>query len=456
MAATRNRKSPDPLASLRQTLQTRLAEWLGGASLAGRRVAVAFSGGRDSVALLHALVSLRDTTGILPSAIHVHHGLSPQADAWVAFAENFCKDLAVPLRVERVDVPANSGQGIEAAARIERYRVFAECTADLLLLAHHQDDQAETLLFNLLRGAGVHGAAAMPALRRLPRPGGADLLLGRPWLAVPRAAIDAYLSAARLDHIEDPSNLDQAFSRNHLRHEILPRLNQRYPQAASSLANAARRFGEAAQLLDVLANLDLAEVSQDGRLDWVALNRLDLPRQKNLLHRWLAQHGEVVSSEAGLGEFLRQCRAAAADAQVAMVFGGLSLRRWQGQIYRVAQTLPALSPNRVWQGESVLAWCGGEVRLPDSVGCGLRADLLAGEVEIRSRQGGETIRLRSGGPSRPLRLLFQERGVPPWERLLLPFLWVDGRLAAVGGIGIAAEFQAAGNQPSLAFDWRPA
>lgn len=456
MAASRNRQSPDPVSSLRQTLQTRLAEWLGDAALPGRRIAVAFSGGRDSVALLHALVALRETTGILPAALHVHHGLSPQADAWVAFAENFCKVLDVPLAVERVAVPPNSGLGLEAAARAERYRAFSGVVADLLLLAHHQDDQAETLLFNLLRGAGVHGAAAMPALRRLPRSGGADLLLGRPWLAVPRAAIDAYLSAARLDHIEDPSNLDQAFSRNHLRHEILPRLNQRYPQAASSLANAARRFGEAAQLLDVLADLDLAEVSRAGRLDWAALNRLDEIRQKNLLHRWLAQHGEVVSSEAGLVEFLRQCRAAGDDAQVAMAFGGATLRRWQGQLYRVAAGKPVLSPPRVWQGEPVIAWGGGELRMPQGLGGGLRADLLTGRVEIRARQGGEVIRLHAGGPSRPVRLLFQERGVPPWERPLLPFLWVDQRLAAVGGIGIAAEFQAVSHQPSVAFAWRPA
>lgn len=456
MAATRNRRSPDPLASLRQTLQTRLAEWLGDAALPGRRIAVAFSGGRDSVALLHALVALRDAIGILPSAIHVHHGLSPQADAWAAFAEKFCKVRDVPLIVERVKVPANSGLGLEAAARAERYRVFAQCTADLLLLAHHQDDQAETLLFNLLRGAGVHGAAAMPALRRLPCPGGADLLLGRPWLAVPRAAIDAYVSAGRLEHIEDPSNLDQAFSRNHLRHDILPRLGERYPQAAASLANAARRFGEASKLLDDLAELDLAEVSRDGRLDWARLNRLDAARQKNLLHRWLALHGEVVPSEAGLVEFLRQCRAAGADAQVAMVFGGLSLRRWQGRLYRVAAGRQELSPNRGWQGEPVVAWCGGELKMPESQGRGLRADLLSGQVEIRSRQGSEVIRLHAGGPSRPLRQLFQERGVPPWERPLLPFLWVDQRLAAVGGIGIAAEFQAAEKQPSFAFDWRPA
>jgi tRNA(Ile)-lysidine synthase len=456
MAATRNRKSPDPVSSLRQTLQARLVEWLDGAALSGRRIAVAFSGGRDSVALLHALAALRGATGILPSAVHVHHGLSPQADAWVAFAENFCKVLDVPLHVERVEVPADTGQGLEAAARAERYRVFSGVAADLLLLAHHQDDQAETVLFNLLRGAGVHGAAAMPMLRRLARPAGGELLLGRPWLAVPRAAIDAYLAACRLDHVDDPSNLDQAFSRNHLRHDILPRLEARYPQAASSLANAARRFGEAAKLLDELADRDLAELSQDGRLDWGGLSRLDQARQKNLLHRWLALHGEFVSSEVGLVEFLRQCRAAAADAQVAMAFGGLTLRRWQGQLYRVAAGNPELSPSRVWQREPVVAWCGGELRMPESLGVGLRADLLAGQVEIRSRQGSEVIRLRAGGPSRPLRQLFQERGVPPWERPRLPFLWADGRLAAVGGIGIAAEFQAAGNQPSFAFDWRPA
>lgn len=455
MAASRNRKSPDPVGGLRETLLRRLGESLGGAPLVGRRVAVGFSGGRDSLALLHALTTLRADTGLLPAAIHVHHGLSPQADRWQAFVEDFCRAFAVPLVVERVEVRRDSGLGLEGAARAARYRAFAGCAADLLLLAHHLDDQAETLLFNLLRGAGVHGAAAMPMLRNLARPGGEPLPLLRPWLDVTRVEIDAYIAACGLSHIEDDSNLDPGFSRNHLRHEILPRLTTRYPQAAGSLADAARRFGEAAGLLDALAELDLATARCGQRLDWASVGALEPARQRNLLRRWLVMNGASVSTEAGVVEFLRQCHEAAPDALVAMSFGSCSLRRWQGHLYRVVEAVPPPEVFR-WGQETQVTWGGGTIEMRPQQGAGLRAEALAGRVEIRPRQGGEAVRLQVGGPSRPVRLLFQERGVPPWERPLLPYLWVDDRLAAVGGLGIAAEFRAGAGEPARSFDWRPA
>ena len=457
MAASRNRKSPDSVLRLRATLHQRLATGQAGVSLAGCRVAVGVSGGRDSVALLHALLSLRADTGLQPAAIHVHHGLSPQADRWQAFVEDFCHAHAVPLTVERVAVPRDSGLGLEGAARAARYQVFARCDADLLLLGHHQDDQAETLLFNLLRGAGVHGAAAMPALRELARPGAAPLPLLRPWLEVKRGDIDAYIAACGLSHIEDESNGDPGFSRNHLRHEILPRIAARYPQAAASLANAARRFGEAAGLLDQLAELDLGVVDRGGRLDWAAVSALDAARQRNLLRRWLVVGGDSLSTEAGLVEFLRQCHAASPDAQVAMSFGGCSLRRWQGALYRIGDAAVPPPAACRWRDERLLAWAGGTVEMVPRQGSGLRVEALAGcVVEIRPRQGGEVIRLHHGGPSRPVRLLFQERGVPPWERPRLPYLWVGDRLAAIGGLGIAAEFRAGVGEAALSFDWRPA
>lgn len=454
MAASRNRKSPDPVGRLRETLLRRLVGGLGGAPFTGRRIAVGVSGGRDSVALLHALTTLRADTGLLPAAIHVHHGLSPQADRWQAFVEDFCRAFAVPLVVDRIEVRRDSGLGLEGAARAARYRAFAGCDADLLLLAHHLDDQAETLLFNLLRGAGVHGAAAMPMLRRLARPDGEPLPLLRPWLDVTRAEIDAYIVACGLRHIEDESNLDPGFSRNHLRHEILPRLTTRYPQAAGSLANAARRFGEAAGLLDALAELDLAAARRGHRIDWASIDTLEPARQRNLLRRWLVMNGESVSTEAGVIEFLRQCHQAAPDALVAMPFGGCSLRRWQGHLYRVVEApLPVAFR---WGQEALVTWGGGVIEMRPQQGSGLRAETMVGRVDIRPRQGGEVIRLQAGGPSRPVRLLFQERGVPPWERPLLPYLWVDDRLAAVGGLGIAAEFRAGAGEPARSFDWRPA
>jgi len=461
MAATRNRKSPDSLTGLRRLLQARLADWLGAERLAGAAVAVGFSGGRDSLALLDALIAIAPSTGILPSAIHVHHGLSPNADRWAAFAENFCKSRAVSLVVDSVTVSREGGSGLEAAARAARYEAFARLPVDLLLLGHHRDDQAETLLFNLLRGAGVHGAAAMPLLRPLLRAGkqcSAPLLVGRPWLDVARTEVERYVAEAGLDHVEDESNLDTAFSRNYLRLDVIPALAARFPQATESLAAAAGRFGEAAELLDCLADLDLKEIATGKLLDCQRISELDLVRQKNLLRRWVGLQGGQVSSEASLIEFLRQCRSAANDAVVAMHFGRLELRRWRSRIYALGEQAEFPGQVQLWTGQATFPWAGGEISfraLPPAAE-GLRSAALAGRVEIRPRSGGEAIRLRAGGPSRPLRLLFQEREIPPWERERLPYLWIDDRLAAVGGVGIDAAFRANGDEPVTSLDWSAA
>lgn len=457
MVATRNSKSPDTLTSLRQLLQARLADWLAPRQLAGAAVAVGFSGGRDSLALLDALSAIAPTHGISLSAVHVHHGLSPNADRWVALAENFCKLRAIPLLVVPVSVARHSGAGLEAAARAARYAAFAHMPVDLLLLGHHRDDQAETLLFNLLRGAGVRGAAAMPMLRSLPRTGSerpSFLKVGRPWLDVSRAEIDRYVNAAGLEPVDDESNLDPSFSRNFLRHAVMPGLAGRFPGAASSLAAAARRFGEAAELLDQLAELDLKDVGAGASLDCVRLSELDPARQKNLLRYWIERQGGKVASEVKLIEFLRQIRDAADDATLLAHFGRLALRRWRGRVYGLVETVerPAAL---VWEAQPRIPWAGGSIFLrtvPPEVE-GLRTALLAGQVEIRPRAGGESLRLREGGATRPLRLLFQERNIPPWERLRLPYLWIDGHLAAVGGIGIDVAFRAQRDEPATSFEW---
>ena len=461
MAASRNRQSPDVVARLRQTLKSRLDEWLrqqADQTSHRCRVAIAFSGGRDSVALLHAAAGLQAELGLDVSALHVHHGLSSRADLWVAFAENFCKSLGVPLHVARVVVSREAGLGIEGAARAARYRAFSECPANLLLLAHHQDDQAETVLFNLFRGAGVHGASAMPAQRILPRAETClgSITLGRPWLDIARAEINAYVAECGLAHIEDESNADQTFSRNHLRHALIPAIEVRYPHAKGSLARAARRMGEAAGLLDELADGDLSSVMDAQGLVWSRVSVLSLPRQKNLLRRCLVLRGAGVSSEAGLEEFLRQCREAAPDAQVAKSFGTLFLRLWQGHLYPVAppDSVP-VSPFR-WRGEASFAWGGGTVVMHRGRGDGLRATLLEGEVWIRPRQGNESLRLHANGPSRLLRVVFQERGVPPWVRVKTPFLWANGLLLGVGGVGLAAAFLAERDEDSISFAWQPA
>lgn len=273
---------------------------------------VGLSGGCDSVVLLHALSRLV-LAGPL-RAIHIHHGLSANADDWADFCADYCRRLGVPLTVRRVAVDAASGQGLEAAARSARYAAFAEGAEGSLLLAHHRGDQAETVLFNLLRGSGVAGAAAMPAERRC-----GQLRLLRPMLDVSRREIEAYAMAAGLSWIDDESNVDTALTRNYLRHEALVSLSQRFPGAEASLARAAANFSEAADLLDELAELDWQGVSDGEAARLSGLRQLSPARLKNLLRyrlRWLSWRVPVA---ARLDEFARQLHVAGPDRHPELV-----------------------------------------------------------------------------------------------------------------------------------------
>ena len=263
------------------------------------------SGGCDSVVLLHLLSRLG--FGKL-SAIHVHHGLSQNADAWAAFCAGYCERLGFPLSIRHVTVDASSGLGLEAAARAARYAAFAECSGDCLLLAQHRGDQAETVLFNLLRGTGVTGAAGMPVERRF-----GEMRLLRPLLDVSRAEIESYAAAEGLAWITDESNTDTSLTRNFLRHEALTAISQRFPSAEASLAQAAKHFAEAAGLLDELAVQDWQWVGEGDAARLAALRQLSLPRLKNLLRHRLRCLGWQVPVAARLEEFARQLQSAAPD-----------------------------------------------------------------------------------------------------------------------------------------------
>lgn len=280
----------------------------------------------DSVSLLHVLARLRNEAG-LPfqlSAIHVNHGISPMADAWQDQCATFCENLAVPSRTVCVAVERGSQDGLEAAARRARHAVFAGLDVDLVMLAHHRDDQAETLLFNLLRGTGLAGAAAM-------REKNGRLL--RPWLSIDRSAIADYASRHRLAWCDDESNADIRHTRNFLRHKVLPTVRERFPAASKNLAAGAGRFAEALDLLDDLARLDLANGSPDFPLDLHSLKRLDEPRARNVLRYLLDLNGVRIPAEARLREGLRQLLQAADDRHPVIAFGAHQLRRRRGRVY---------------------------------------------------------------------------------------------------------------------------
>ncbi len=322
MAASRNNPS--------SSLPTRVAAFLSAQTRGDERLSVGLSGGCDSVVLLHVLVELG--LGERLAAIHVHHGLSPNAGRWASFCADYCRRLGVACHVEHVDVERHSGHGLEAAARIARYRAFAAIAADTLLLGHHQGDQAETLLFNLLRGAGVTGAAAIPADRQEGR-----LRILRPLLGVSRDEIEAYARAGQLEWIDDESNADTALTRNFLRHEVLTALAGRFPAAERNLAQAAGHFAEAEALLRELAVIDWQAVADGEGLQLAKVREMSLPRLKNLLRHRLRQLCWQVPAAARLEEFARQLQSAGPDRHPALDLAEGSMIARRGVLCWVAR-----------------------------------------------------------------------------------------------------------------------
>ena len=334
MASSKKPASSDLLQSVSDRLHTQLTP--------GRHVTVALSGGVDSVVLLHLLHRLQRERAIVLSAIHVNHQISPNAADWAGFCAALCAKLHVPLVVKTIRVPRRSQAGLEAAARTLRYRAFAELDTDCLLLAHHLDDQAETVLLNLLRGAGVRGAAAMPEIRH--QEDGTPLV--RPLLDVPRAALVAYAKKHRLAWIEDESNLDETFTRNYLRHAVLPAIEQRFPAYRQTLTRAARHFAEADSLLDELAASDMASAVRDGKLKLALLQEYSPARAKNLMRAYFASQGMPALDAERLQEWLRQLIQARGDSRVELGVAGLVLRRYRGEIW-IEPDMPC--PAADWQ-----------------------------------------------------------------------------------------------------------
>lgn len=322
MASSRNSASPD---SLRKSVASCLRRHLA----PGQSLVVGFSGGRDSTALLHALHTLKSEFDFKLGACHINHQLSPNAAKWQSFCQAFCDDIGVKLNVIPVNVPRTSPEGLEAAARAERYNAFGELACDWLVLGQHRGDQAETLIFNLLRGAGLAGAAAMPETRDV-RPG---MRLIRPLLGVARMEIDAYLIRHGLSWVEDESNVDTDFSRNFIRHQVMPVLQSRFSAVEDNLAAASVRFAEALALLDDLALLDLAGTPPRFPIETVILAKLTESRGRNLLRFLLTQHGARIPSEARLIEALRQLLRAGPDRHPTIVFGDWRMCRRRSKVH---------------------------------------------------------------------------------------------------------------------------
>ena len=417
-------------------------------------VTVALSGGRDSMALLDVMARLSRELPLRVAAVHVHHGLSPHADAWAAFCAAECDRRGLALAVHRVRVDRAPGESLEAKARAARFAALAQADAGLVALAHHADDQAETVLLQLLRGAGPHGLAAMSAAR-----GTGGTLLLRPLLAVSRPAIEAYTRQHRVPFIDDESNADTRIRRNFLRHEIAPRLAAAFPGYPATLVRAAAHHAEAALLLDELAAQDAgADAGEPATsLDRAALAALAQRaphRARNLLRWFIRRNGLAAPSTARLAAMLEQLARAAPDAKVRLEHDGAEVGIHRGLV--ILHPPPVGQYAVPWAGEASLALPHGTLLFEVTAGAGLAAAAVAAApVVVRPCAGGERIRLAANRPRQPLKRLLQEAGVPAGLRGDWPLVWCGDALAAVPGIGVAADFHAAAGAPGFDLHWQP-
>jgi len=428
----------------------------------GRHLALALSGGADSVALLDILAQLRDSLHFPLSAVHVNHQISPNAADWADFCARLCVGYDIPFQVVKVDLKRQSGESLEALARDARYRAFAGQPADFIVLAQHLDDQAETLLLQLLRGAGAKGMSAMaelgcqhvraglPANQRLSR---ASPLLLRPLLDVPRRLILDYAALRGLEWVEDESNADIAYDRNYLRHQVMPALELRFPGYRDTFARASRNLAESAQLSDDLARLDCTIAVVNGNLRVDALRSLSGARARNLLRYWLGEFGMPMPPAGRLENLLQQLCSARDDAQIRIVLGDAVIRRYRGEVHIERKTpAPPPEPALIWalQDRLDLPGLGGRLVFERTTGQGLSlARLTAAPVTIRLRQGGERLRPDCLRPTRSLKNLLQEAGMPPWQRQRLPLLFSGEKLVFVPGIGADCEYQADQNEAGI-------
>jgi tRNA(Ile)-lysidine synthase len=421
-----------------------------------QRLVVAYSGGLDSLVLLHALTQLRDSqiTHFELEAIHVHHGVNARADDWVSHCQHICEQLQVPLAVRYVEL-GETQANLENQLRDARYQIFAEQlnSGDMLVLAHHADDQAETLLLRMLRGAGPQGLAGMPVQRPL----GEGCLL-RPLLDFSRAELELYAQQHQLSWVEDDSNVDTRFDRNYLRHEVIPKLAERWPRVRETFSRNAQVSTEAAITLNYFLERELRPVmaqNQGGLVcDW--LLGFEPALQRNLLRGWLKKLNLPLCGAKHLQQIVDEVASAATDANPLLCWSGVEVRRFKGVIY-------ALKPLAEYDAKAVFEWtipqslslsgAGGRLCIEQHVGQGLLVTDGA-SVSVRFRQGGEYCRLAGRGHGKLLKKLLNELQVPPWLRDRVPLIYIDNELAAVADLCICEGFQAAAGHTGFLVQWQ--
>ena len=445
-----------------------------GRHVTGRSFVVALSGGVDSITLLHLMHAIQQTdSDVTLRAIHVNHGLQAQANQWQSHCEALCQTLDIPLYCEAVAVTVAPGLSVEAEAREARYRVFeAQLKVDeVLLLAQHADDQAETLLLQLLRGAGPQGLAAMPVLRSL---GEGQLL--RPLLTYSRVQIIDYAREHDLQWVEDDSNRNTAFQRNYLRHDVIPLLAVRYPGILKTLNRSARHCGEAVELLREYAESDFKAIktglpntnSTQNDTNSTQTNAMENPanpslpleswlnysdaRQRNVLRYWIQSQGALPPSEKQLSQLQSQLQTWQPDHAVSVTWGNVEVNVFQNKAVLISNAASLENSDAEkfdpvhWDLQAALRLPHqlGELHASISMSGGLDLEKMpghdSGAVSVCFRKGGERFHPVGRSGSHPLKKLFQEWKVPPWERDKVPLVYYNDELVAVVGYAIADAY----------------
>lgn len=428
-------------------------------------IAVAFSGGLDSSLLLELAARFCRERGRKLHAFHIHHGLSPNAGDWLAHCERQAASLGAQFDAIRIGVEDTARHGVEHAARLARYEALGQLCrrhkVRLLLTAHHQDDQAETVLLQLFRGTGLRGLGGMAEVHDAHALLGDGLSLGRPLLECSRAELEEAAKALAVRHIIDESNADTRYRRNAIRHEIAPAIERSFPAFAATLARSSQHWQAAQRLLDDLAEIDDAHCAEGDALRLDRLAQLSAERADNLLRYWISGQGAVQPpSAAQLAQLREQLLHAGAGAHPSLELCGLRLQR-HGALLVAEQPISGEPPQHeislLWRGESeieVPEWRGRllfEADSPTGI-CPLR--LQAWPLRLRPRSGGERLKPDLQRPSRTLKNLYQESALPAQKRPWLPLAYVSDSLVFAAGLGMdAREADVAGG---VRLGWRPA
>ena len=407
---------------------------------------IGYSGGVDSHVLLHlCATSLKLNDKI--TAVYVHHGLQAEADSWALHCKNTAESLGVGFILLRVNAVAAPGESPEEAARNARYTALKSLigVGDALLVAQHRDDQLETVLLQLFRGGGLRGLSAMPERMAF----GRGVML-RPLLNVAKSAIDAYARTWDLSWVEDPSNLSHDYDRNFLRHAVLPLLKQRWPACDKTVARSARHCADAQAVISTLTEKLFQQVfnAADRTLSISRLQSYEIPQQQMVIRQWFQALGLKMPALAFVERVQTEVLAAREDSDPQLSGQGYSVRRYRDRLYCLKSAAPDSVQNTIWPAGQASIKVSGRQSLscmPSSAGIS-REQWQKAAVTVTARTGGEKIRLPGRIGRHALKKLFQEAGIPPWEREVIPLIYLDDKLAAVGDLWISAEFYSDENQ----------